>query len=405
MEKQSNMKIALSRLGPGFIIAATTIGAGSIVSFTNSGANFGFNLLWWLIILAVSLYAFNFAMKKYTAVTGDTIMDGIAKHYGRGWAIICALAAFVGQVIYGIGNFIAVSLGVTMLFPNCPFKIGGLIGLAACILIYIAKNIYKKVELVTKACSIIMIVIFIISVIVTGTTAGTANVVSMNPVGMPGGSFLVMLALMGTTCNLSTQAWACNLAKQKGYSTDDIKNNGLKLDTISQIVVVIGVSACCLLIGAMLLPGSPITNGGELVGALAGLLGVWIRPVFGIGFVAAAWSSQIMAPQIGVDLLFDAVGSDRQNVRLESAVNIIMLVFAAVVACAVGGIPAQLLTVAQVGGIICTPLLGIFTILLVNKKEDMGEYKIKNSYTVLLVVLYIVQVAVIVNNVIRLITH
>ena len=70
MEKQSNMKIALSRLGPGFIIAATTIGAGSIVSFTNSGANFGFNLLWWLIILAVSLYAFNFAMKKYTAVTG-----------------------------------------------------------------------------------------------------------------------------------------------------------------------------------------------------------------------------------------------------------------------------------------------------------------------------------------------
>ena len=121
--------------------------------------------------------------------------------------------------------------------------------------------------------------------------------------------------------------------------------------------------------------------------------------------MAAAWSSQIMAPQIGVDLLFDAVGSDRQNVRLESAVNIIMLVFAAVVACVVGGIPAQLLTVAQVGGIICTPLLGIFTILLVNKKEDMGEYKIKNSYTVLLVVLYIVQVAVIVNNVIRLITH
>ena len=128
MEKQSNLKIALSRLGPGFIIAATTIGAGSIVSFTNSGANFGFNLLWWLIILAVSLYAFNFAMKKYTAVTGDTIMDGIAKNYGRGWAIVCALAAFVGQVIYGIGNFVAVSLGVTMLFPNCPFKLGGMIG-------------------------------------------------------------------------------------------------------------------------------------------------------------------------------------------------------------------------------------------------------------------------------------
>ena len=403
MEKQSNLKIALSRLGPGFIIAATTIGAGSIVSFTNSGANFGFNLLWWLIILAVSLYAFNFAMKKYTAVTGDTIMDGIAKNYGRGWAIVCALAAFVGQVIYGIGNFVAVSLGVTMLFPNCPFKLGEMIGFAACVLMYIAKNIYKKVEVVTKICSIIMVVIFLISVIVTGATVGTENVVSLSPVGMPGGSFLVMLALMGTTCNLSTQAWACNLAKQKGYSTEDIKNKGLMFDTISQIVVVVGVSAFCLLIGAMLLPGSPITNGAELVGALTGLLGVWIRPVFGIGFVAAAWSSQILAPQIGVDLLFDAIGSDRKNVRLENAITILILAFAVVAAFCFGGIPAQLVTIAQVGGIICTPLLGIFTILLVTKKEDMKEYKIKGAYTALLIILYIVQVAVIINNVIHLI--
>lgn len=396
-------KSIISRLGPGFIIAATTIGAGSIVSFTNAGANFGFNLVWWLVVLAVSQYAYNFAMKEYTAVTGDTVMDGILKHYGKGWAVITALAAFAGQVIYGIGNFIAVCLGVTMLFPGCPFKVGGFIGLAACILMYIAKNIYKKVETITKICSVVMVIVFVISLIVTGTTIGTANTVSTNIIGMPGGSFLVMLALMGTTCNLSTQAWACNLAKQKGYSVDDIKNGGLQLDTISQIIVVIGVSACCLFIGAMLLPGTPIANGGELLGALAGLLGVWIRPVFGIGFLAAAWSSQIMAPQIGVDLLFDSLGSDRTNVRLENTINIIMLVFAAIVASVVGGIPAQLLTVAQVGGIICTPLLGIFTILLVNKKNDMGEYKIKVPYTVILIILYIIQVAVIINNLIHLI--
>ncbi len=174
-------------------------------------------------------------------------------------------------------------------------------------------------------------------------------------------------------------------------------------DTISQIVVVVGVSAFCLLIGAMLLPGSPITNGAELVGALTGLLGVWIRPVFGIGFVAAAWSSQILAPQIGVDLLFDAIGSDRKNVRLENAITILILAFAVVAAFCFGGIPAQLVTIAQVGGIICTPLLGIFTILLVTKKEDMKEYKIKGAYTALLIILYIVQVAVIINNVIHLI--
>lgn len=403
MEQQVKRKGFFSRIGPGFIVAATTIGAGSIVSFTNAGANFGFNLVWFLIVLALAQYVYNYAMKKYTAVTGETVMDGIGKHYGRGWAIVTAVAAFLGQVIYGIGNFIAVSLGFTMLFPGIPFVVGGLIGLAACILMYIAKNIYKKVELVTKGCSLVMVVIFIISVISTSINVGTANVVDTSIIGMPAGSLLVMLALMGTTCNLSTQAWACNLTKQKGYTTDDIKNGSLRWDTVCQIVVVIGVSACCLFIGAMLTPGNPIANGGELVGALARLLGTWIRPVFGIGFLAAAWSSQIMAPQIGVDLLFDSIGKERNNVRLENAINIAMLVFAAVIAIIVGGIPAQLLTVAQIGGIICTPLLGIFTILLVNRKDDMKEYKIKPVYTVLLVIMYAIQLGVIVNNAVRLI--
>ena len=57
-----------------------------------------------------------------------------------------------------------------------------------------------------------------------------------------------------------------------------------------------------------------------MVGALSGLLGAWIRPIFGIGFIAAAWSSQSMAPQIGVDLLFDAIGSKRENVKLETGI-------------------------------------------------------------------------------------
>lgn len=402
MENKSDFRQKLSRLGPGFIVAATTIGAGSIVSFTNAGANYGFNLVWWLIVLAVSQYVYNFAMKKYTAVSGMTIQEGILKNYGKGWSLVIGIAAFVGQVIYGIGNFIAVGLGLTMLFPGIPINVGGIIGLVACILMYIMKNVYKKVEVVTKICSIVMVVIFAVSLCVTATR-GVEDVVSKSIVGMPAGSFLVILALTGTTCNLSTQAWACNLAKQKGYSVEDLKNGGLRMDTISQIVVVMGVSACCLFIGAILLPGAPIANGGQLVGALVELFGVWIRPIFGIGFLAAAWSSQIMAPQIGVDLIFDGVGARRDKVGLENAINIIMLVFAAVVACVAGGVPTQMLTVAQIGGVICTPILGIFTILIVNRKDDMGEYRAKKPFIVLLILLYIIQVAVIVNNVIQII--
>ena len=400
---ENKTKGKLSRLGPGFIVAATTVGAGSVVSYTNAGANYGFNLVWWLVILAVSLFGYNYVMKKYTAASGNTIIDGIIKNYGRPWAIVSGVAAFIGQTIFGIGNFIAVSLGFQMLFPGMPFKVGGFIGLICCILMYIMKNIYKKVELVTKACSIVMVAIFIISLVVTGGTVGVKDVVSTSVIGMPAGSFLVMLSLMGTSCSLSTQAWSCNLAKQKGYSSKNIDNGDIRMDTIAQVVVVVGVSACCLFIGAMLLPSSPIANGSDLVSALAGLLGSWIRPVFGIGFLAAAWSSQIMAPQIGVNLLFDAIGSNRENERLENIINILMLVFAAIIACIVGGVPANMLTIAQLGGVVNTPILGIFAILLANNVNDMKEYRIKKPYTVMLVILYIIQVVIIINTLVSII--
>lgn len=67
---KSGLKYFLAALGPGFILAATSIGPGSIVSSTNAGANFGYNLFWWFIVMLVFRAVFSLAMNRYTVVTG-----------------------------------------------------------------------------------------------------------------------------------------------------------------------------------------------------------------------------------------------------------------------------------------------------------------------------------------------
>ena len=126
-------KEVLKKIGPGFIVASTTIGAGTVVSFTNAGANFGYTLTWWIVLILVFLYLFNYGMRKYTVVTGKTLMTGIYERYGKGWAGVIGVMSFIGQCAYAVGNFMAVGLGLNMLFPFIPVKIGGCIGLAGCL--------------------------------------------------------------------------------------------------------------------------------------------------------------------------------------------------------------------------------------------------------------------------------
>lgn len=283
---KSGLKYFLAALGPGFILAATSIGPGSIVSSTNAGANFGYNLFWWFIVMLVFRAVFSLAMNRYTVVTGKPLMVGIREKYGKVWAVLAGVFAFLGQCVYGIGNFMGCGLGMNMLFPGLPVKYGGLIALVICAVLFFLKNLYHKMETVMKVLVGIMAIIFIISLI------GTAGIpydgtVSHSIVGMPAGSMALMLSLLGTTASLGTCAWGSSLAKEKGYTTRDIDQGGLRIDVIVGVIAIGVISLCCFFVGANLLPGAPIKNGMDLLSALSGLLGAWVRPVFGIGFLAA----------------------------------------------------------------------------------------------------------------------
>ena len=212
---KSGLKYFLAALGPGFILAATSIGPGSIVSSTNAGANFGYNLFWWFIVMLVFRAVFSLAMNRYTVVTGKPLMVGIREKYGKVWAVLAGVFAFLGQCVYGIGNFMGCGLGMNMLFPGLPVKYGGLIALVICAVLFFLKNLYHKMETVMKVLVGIMAIIFIISLI------GTAGIpydgtVSHSIVGMPAGSMALMLSLLGTTASLGTCAWGSSLAKEKG---------------------------------------------------------------------------------------------------------------------------------------------------------------------------------------------
>ncbi|TVZ55337.1 Mn2+/Fe2+ NRAMP family transporter [Lutibacter sp. Hel_I_33_5] len=72
-------KSFLNSLGPGLLFAGAAIGVSHLVQSTRAGAEFGFGLLWALLLVHLFKYPFFQFGPRYAAATGETLLDGYKK--------------------------------------------------------------------------------------------------------------------------------------------------------------------------------------------------------------------------------------------------------------------------------------------------------------------------------------
>ncbi|WP_299158737.1 Nramp family divalent metal transporter [uncultured Tenacibaculum sp.] len=72
-------KSFLNLLGPGLLFAGAAIGVSHLVQSTRAGADFGFGLLWALLIVNIFKYPFFQFGPRYASATGETLLDGYKK--------------------------------------------------------------------------------------------------------------------------------------------------------------------------------------------------------------------------------------------------------------------------------------------------------------------------------------
>ena len=80
MEQKSSVKTSIFKtLGPGFLLAGAAIGVSHLVQATRAGADYGFLLLWVLILACVTKYPFLEFGPRYAAGTGNHLITGYKK--------------------------------------------------------------------------------------------------------------------------------------------------------------------------------------------------------------------------------------------------------------------------------------------------------------------------------------
>ena len=152
----------LKSLGPGLLFAGAAVGVSHLVQSTRAGADFGFGLLWALLIAALFKYPFFQFGPRYAAATGETLLDGYKK-LGKGILVISYSISFVTMfIIQAAVTIVTAGLAVNLfgLFDMTTWSI--LITILSISLLLIGKyklldSLMKYVILVLTICTLIAV--------------------------------------------------------------------------------------------------------------------------------------------------------------------------------------------------------------------------------------------------------
>ena len=155
-------KLMFKSLGPGLLFAGAAVGVSNLVQSTRAGADFGFGLLWALLIAALFKYPFFQFGPRYAAATGETLLDGYKK-LGKGILVVSYSISFVTMfIIQAAVTIVTAGLAVNLfgLFDMTTWSI--LITILSISLLLIGKyklldSLMKYVILVLTICTLIAV--------------------------------------------------------------------------------------------------------------------------------------------------------------------------------------------------------------------------------------------------------
>lgn len=188
------MRINLSKLGPGLLFAGAAIGVSHLVQSTRAGADYGWGLIWALLLINLFKYPFFQYGPRYAQATGETLLDGYHK-LGKGylWAYF----------FINLGTMFTIQSAVTVVTAGLASK---LFGITEDIVIWsVIITLFCSVILVLgrfhwldKFIKVIMISLAISSVLAVGVAFYTNDgTLSFQQIFPSGSGLLFLIAFLG----------------------------------------------------------------------------------------------------------------------------------------------------------------------------------------------------------------
>ena len=263
----------LKKLGPGLLFAGAAIGVSHLVQSTKAGAEFGFGLIWALLLCNFFKYPFFLFGTKYAHATGETLLDGYKRIGNYVLIIYLALSIVTIFTIQAAVTIVTAGLAIELFGITSNITLWSGIIIIFCLLILIIGK-YRLLDNLIKVIILILGVSTVIAVFYANLNSNvTVEIKQIMPSNFEGIIFLA--AFMGwMPAPLDVSIWQSIWTKEK-ISLDKTMNYKTALFDFNigyLTTVVLGI--CFIGLGAFVMYNSGesfSSNGGEFAGQLINL--------------------------------------------------------------------------------------------------------------------------------------
>lgn len=375
------MKNWLKNIGPGPIIAAAFIGPGTVTVCTLAGVNFGYALLWAMLISVLVTIILQLMVVRIGLISQKDVAEVIKTEiknplFNYLLIALVLLAIFMGNAAYEAGNISGGILGLETLFGKLEWQMGNFtlnayslfIGLIAFFILRIGD--YKFLERFFVSLVLLMSISFLLTAILTKPNL----IMMLKGIFLPNVSsenILTIIALIGTTVVPYNLFLHSSLVKEKWKSASELSL--AKSDTVVAILVG-GLVSVSIIISAAANQSMEVLNAVDLAESLKPLYGNLAKYLLSIGLFAAGITSAITAPLAAAYVVRGCLGwkIDRNDSKFKWVWGIVLLL--GVIFSTVGFKPIEIIKFAQIANGLLLPIIAIILLWMVNQKSVLKTF-------------------------------
>jgi NRAMP (natural resistance-associated macrophage protein)-like metal ion transporter len=102
-------------LGPGLIASSAGNDAGGIVTYSSAGAQFGYDLIWVMVVTMIFLAVVQEMVARLGAASGQGLLDLIRERFGIRWAMLATGTIVVANSVLIVSEFVGIGAAAELL--------------------------------------------------------------------------------------------------------------------------------------------------------------------------------------------------------------------------------------------------------------------------------------------------
>jgi NRAMP (natural resistance-associated macrophage protein)-like metal ion transporter len=372
------LTLLLAVVGPGLITSNVDNDAGGISVYTQAGAQYGYALLWSLIPMTIALYVTEEMCARMGVVTGKGLSDLIREEFGFRPTFFVMITGFFVDLANVVAEFAGVAAAMQIFHVSKYISVP-----IAAILVWVLvlRGTYRQVEVIFLAACVLYLSYVVSAFIARPDWLEAARHTAIPSMQLNAGYLVMLTGLVGTTI----APWQF-FYLQAGFVEKKVSARqypqaraDVLIGSVSCMAIVFFIIVCT---AATLYANGQrnITDAAEAAKALIPLAGKWAGTLFAFGLLNASLFAASILPLSTAHVICEGLGFEAGIDHKFNEAPIFYWLYTILIGVGAGIVLLpnaplwKILIFSQVGNGIWLPVVVIFILLLVNRRDLMGEY-------------------------------